>query len=122
MDSDSSYDGTPPNIKEVTFITRLKSRTPCKEYFKELKIMTVPAIFVWGSAYYTSKCMKKSMKSGHRCIIMTLRCRSDIAGPRCRLAKVHSSFVAQSVAMFNTLPMRLRNLRKNVFKMRIRAI
>ncbi|KAK9503777.1 hypothetical protein O3M35_010264 [Rhynocoris fuscipes] len=38
------------------------------------------------------------------------RCQSDIAGPRCRLAKVHSSFVALTVAMFSALPMSLRNL------------
>lgn len=99
----------------------LHPRTSCRVYFRELGIMTLPAVYVYQCLVYLKKNYDKHI-SHSQVHCHDTRGRNDIVCARGRSAKMHSSFVIKSVQFYNCLPTVIKNKSSLSFKRTIKDL
>lgn len=102
-------------------ITNKSNRDSCRPIFHELQIMTFPALYIYHCLMYVksnSECFKN-----HADLHSHLtRNRDNIILPTHRLHITHKSFIYVALKLYNCMPIEIRNLTSNKFKIKVKHI
>lgn len=88
----------------------LPRRTPCANYFRDLQILTLPAIFIYECIKFVTNNPTFFLNEPIKNNDYTLRTRNTINIPRHRLSYFKKSPYYQCVSVFNRLPTNLRQM------------
>lgn len=101
--------------KAVRCICSLSPQDSCKEYFKKLKIMTVPSLFIFSCLMHIKEHFNK-LTTRTNIHTHNTRNKHTIDIPYSRLTKIHRSHKYVSIELFNTLPASARTVPLEKFK------
>ena len=101
--------------KALRIIAHIGYRDHCREWFKNLKIMSVPSLFVYRTLLFARSILGTS-PSHADCHSHNTRNKDSVYLPRCRLTISQTAPDYVALKMFNALPRAVRELQGNVFK------
>ena len=101
--------------RAIRLICGLPFRSHCKMSFKQLKIMTLPALFVFQCLMYVKE-NASSFTIQSEVHNYNTKSSNNIVTFQCNYAKTQKSFYYIAVKMYNVLPFAIRQLPHKLFK------
>lgn len=104
--------------RAVRTICGASPRTHCKPLFIQLRLLTLPAIFILNALLY----VRKNLHKYKRCDTLhnyPTRSRNNLYINKCKYTKIQNSYDVVSVNLFNSLPEVTKQLPLSIFRKRI---
>lgn len=107
--------------RAVRCVLNMKNTDTCRETFNKVGILTLTSAYVYQNLIYTKKYMQENHFHSDTHTHNT-RNKHNIEMVGHRLAKTSKSFVCNSARFFNKLPMELRNMDYEQFKLKVKTM
>lgn len=105
--------------KAVRLLYSLPPRSHCKPSFKSLKIMTLPAIFVFQCLIYIKE-NRENYPEHSKYHPYNTKNKNNLVTAHYNYSKTQKSFLGISVKLFNHIPITLREVKADIFKRKLK--
>jgi hypothetical protein len=103
----------------VRLMCKAPHRAHCKDLFVQLKIMSLPCIYIFQCLIYAKKNLQNfTLNSGTHCY--NTRQHYDIHKTPCHFSKTLNSFKITSIKLFNKLPVDFRKSSLTIFEKKLK--
>uniref|UniRef100_A0A1B6MJH0 Reverse transcriptase domain-containing protein n=1 Tax=Graphocephala atropunctata TaxID=36148 RepID=A0A1B6MJH0_9HEMI len=105
--------------RAIRLLCGLPSRSHCRESFKQVQIMTLPALYIYHCLNFVKHNYSKFIEH-NMCHNYNTRGKSNLISNFCNYTRTQQSFIHVSVKLYNALPQKARDLQPSIFKNKLK--